>query len=166
MVSPPTRETEATMIMKQHPEDAVAASNEMSLLGPDSAFSGTVRFAGTLRVDGRIEGDIVSPAGSGSILIVNAAAVVHGNIVSDSVLISGEVRGDIQARDRVEIFRSGSLVGDIHTSDIMIEGGASFQGQCHMQREDQPAAAPAREADVQTAAAELADAPVPNRRLG
>jgi cytoskeletal protein CcmA (bactofilin family) len=152
--------------MKQQPEADAPATNEMSLLGPDSAFSGTVRFAGTLRVDGRIQGDIVSPAGSGSILIVNAAAVVHGNIVSDSVLISGEVRGDIQARDRVEIFRSGSLVGDIHTSDIMIEGGASFQGQCHMQREHQSAAAPAREADVQTAAPDLTDAPLPNRQLG
>ena len=111
-----TRDNEAAMKTKQQQEDTVAATSEMSLLGPDSAFSGTVRFAGTLRVDGRIDGDIVSPAGSGSILIVNAAAVVHGNIVSDSVLISGEVRGDIQARDRVEIFRSGSLVGDIHNS--------------------------------------------------
>ncbi|MBI3991979.1 MAG: polymer-forming cytoskeletal protein [Candidatus Lambdaproteobacteria bacterium] len=123
------------------------ASGEVSLLGTDSRFQGVVRFSGTLRVDGEIKGDITSPAGSGSVLIVNAQAVVEGDIVSDSVLISGRVVGNIQARDRVEIFRTGYLRGDMHTGDIMIEGGAEFQGQCHMLRDGgrgEPAAAAAQ----------------------
>ena len=115
--------------------DNEGASSDVSLLGTDSRFEGAVRFAGTLRVDGAIKGDISSPAGSGSVLIVNAQAVVEGNIISDSVLISGRVVGNIQARERVEIFRTGYLRGDLHTGDIMIEGGAEFQGQCHMLRD-------------------------------
>lgn len=120
-------------------------SNEVSLLGTDSRFVGTVRFEGTLRVDGHITGDIFAPVGSGSVLIINDAAVVHGNIVSDSVLISGEVRGDVRALDRVEIFRKGLLAGNIHTGDIMIEGGAEFQGQCHMLRDGEEPPEPARD---------------------
>lgn len=122
-----------------------APSKEVSLLGMDSRFIGTVRFEGTLRVDGHITGDIYAPVGSGSVLIINGAAVVHGNIVSDSVLISGEVRGDVRACSRVEIFRNGLLAGNIHTGDIMIEGGAEFQGQCHMLRDSEEPPEPARD---------------------
>lgn len=118
-----------------------SGSGEVSLLGLDSRFEGAVRFEGTLRVDGEITGDITSPEGSGSILIINAQAVIRGDIVSDSVLISGHVEGSILARERVEIFKSGKLRGDVQTGDIMIEGGAEFQGKCHMLREDRTTAA-------------------------
>lgn len=112
--------------------DHHAASREIGLLGTDTRFKGSIRFTGTLRIDGTVEGDIVSEPGSGSVLIVNQKAEVTGNIVSDSVLISGQVRGDVRAWERVEIYRYGFLKGDIHTADIMIEGGAEFQGYCHM----------------------------------
>ena len=113
-----------------------ATSHEIGLLGPDSHFEGLVRFAGTLRLDGRIDGDITSEQGSGSVLVVNQTAVVRGNIVSDVVLISGRVEGRVTAHQRVEIFNHGILRGDIHTADIMIEGGAEFEGRCHMTQED------------------------------
>jgi cytoskeletal protein CcmA (bactofilin family) len=107
-------------------------NKEIGLLGMDTRFKGHVRFKGTLRLDGDVDGTIVSEEGSGSILIVNQNAVVNGNITSDSVLISGRVRGNIKAMERVEIYRSGSLKGDVYTGDIMIEGGAEFEGNCRM----------------------------------
>ena len=114
-----------------------AGTSEIGLLGVDSHFEGIVRFAGTLRVDGRVEGDIASEPGSGSVLVINQSAEVLGNIVSDIVLISGQVVGQVTANERVEIFRNGSLKGDIYTADIMIEGGAEFEGRCHMTNEDE-----------------------------
>lgn len=109
-------------------------AGEIGLLGIDTRFKGHVRFSGTLRLDGDIDGTIVSEEGSGSMLIVNQNAAVNGNITSDSVLISGKVRGNIKAVERVEIYRSGSLKGDVYTGDIMIQGGAEFEGNCHMTR--------------------------------
>lgn len=114
-----------------------APGKDIGLLGLDTKFKGGVRFKGTLTVDGTVEGDIASPEGSGATLVVNQNAVVTGDIVADSVLISGKVTGNIKAKERVEIFSAGVLKGDVHTSDIMIEGGAEFQGFCHMLR-DQP----------------------------
>jgi cytoskeletal protein CcmA (bactofilin family) len=106
--------------------------HDIGLLGTDTKFEGTIRFNGTLRIDGRVVGNISSEPGSGSVLIINQQATVTGDIVSDSVLISGRVEGNVHARERVEIFRSGLLKGDVYTGDIMIEGGAEFQGYCHM----------------------------------
>lgn len=106
--------------------------NEIGMLGIDTRFKGNIRFGGTLRLDGVVEGNISSPEGSGSELIINRNAVVTGNITSDSVLIGGRVRGSIKAVKRVEIYRFGSLKGDVYTGDILIEGGAEFEGNCCM----------------------------------
>lgn len=113
--------------------------DEVGLLGIDTRFEGSIRFHGTLRIDGLVKGNIISKGQGGSMLIVNREAVVTGEIVSDCVLISGRVVGNVKARERVEIYRTGYLKGDIHTADIMIEGGAGFEGFCHMiEEEDQP----------------------------
>lgn len=114
------------------------ASEEVGLLGIDTRFEGSIRFRGTLRIDGQVLGNIVSKGQGGSMLIVNREAVVTGDIVSDSVLISGRVVGNVSARERVEIYRTGYLKGDVHTADIMIEGGAEFDGYCHMIEEESP----------------------------
>lgn len=107
-------------------------AREIGLLGVDTRFKGHIRFRGTLRLDGQVEGTIVAEEGSGSVLIVNRKAVVTGNIVSDSVLISGSVLGNIKALEKVEIFRTGTLRGDVFTADIVIEAGAEYEGNCRM----------------------------------
>lgn len=123
-------------MFRRKKDTAKVESSEIGLLGVDSHFEGLVQFVGTLRVDGKIEGDIESEPGSGSVLVINQSAEVLGNIVSDIVLISGHVLGQVTASERVEIFSHGSLKGDIHTVDIMIEGGAEFEGRCHMLSEE------------------------------
>lgn len=111
------------------------ASPEIGLLGSDTRFEGTIRFEGTLRIDGAVVGNIESQPGSGSVLIINREASVVGDIVSDTVMISGQVEGVVHARERVELFKAGDLKGDIFTADVMIEAGAIFAGYCHMDEE-------------------------------
>ena len=118
--------------------DPQAQPGEIGLLGLDTRYTGQVNFEGTLTVDGTVEGDVQSPEGSGTVLIVNRSATIQGDIVADSVLISGKVTGNIKARERVEIFSTGRLLGDVHTSEIMVEAGAEFQGACHMLRLQPP----------------------------
>jgi len=108
-------------------------TREIGLLGADTRFKGLVRFRGTLRVDGLVDGNIQAEPGSGSVLIINQEARVTGDISADQVLISGAVLGEVRATERVEIYRSGDLKGDIYTKDIMIEAGAAFAGYCHME---------------------------------
>jgi cytoskeletal protein CcmA (bactofilin family) len=111
----------------------VPSVSEVGMLGVDSRFEGTIRFKGTLRIDGTVTGTIRSKE-NGTVLIINQNAVVKGDIVADTVLISGRVEGNVKAEERVEVFRTGILRGDMFTATVMIEGGAEFQGECHMIR--------------------------------
>ncbi len=130
------------------------SSGEIGLLGVDTHFQGSIRFSGTLRIDGKVEGKVTSEPGSGSVLVVHQQASVLGDIVSDSVLISGEVQGTVRAKRRVEIYASGMLKGDIYTADILIEGGAEFEGYCHMQNGTGAAETPPTAAETPPTAAE------------
>ena len=123
------------MFGKKRDAASTPVSTEIGLLGAGTRFRGTIRFKGTLRLDGEVVGDIRSDQGSGSILVINHTATVAGSVVSDSVIISGRVEGDILAQRQVEILRGGTLKGNIYTDEITIEAGASFQGQCHMIRD-------------------------------
>jgi cytoskeletal protein CcmA (bactofilin family) len=111
-------------------------SRDIGVLGLDSRVHGHIKFHGTLTVDGAVSGDVRSLEGSGATLIVGQSATIDGDIVADSVLIGGSVTGGIKAKQRVEIFGTGSLHGDIETGDIMIQGGAEFQGRCQMVKAD------------------------------
>lgn len=123
------------MFKRKTSAQSTPGARDIGLLGHDTRFEGTVRFTGTLRIDGTVMGNIVSQPGTGSVLVINKHASVTGDIVSDSVLISGHVHGEVRAKERVEIFRSGYLKGDVYTSDVMIEAGAAFEGYCHMDGE-------------------------------
>ncbi len=123
---------------KKDREPGSAGANEVGLLGVDSQFKGVLRFRGTLRIDGSVAGAIISEEGSGSVLIINQNAIVRADIISDAVLLGGTVEGNIKAEQRVEIYRSGNLKGDIFTNSVMIEGGATFVGNCHMLKDLDP----------------------------
>jgi cytoskeletal protein CcmA (bactofilin family) len=109
-----------------------ARSPDIGVLGLDSRVLGHIVFQGTLTVDGAVSGDVRSPEGSGAMLVVGQSATIRGDIVSDAVLIGGSVTGSVKARQRVEIYGTGMLHGDIETGAIMIQGGAEFQGRCQM----------------------------------
>ena len=120
------------MFKKTAGKKAAQDAGEIGLLGMDTRFIGNICFRGTLRIDGIVEGNVTSKEGSGSVLIINRHAAITGNIISDSVMISGRVLGNILAVERVEILRSGSLRGDLFTGDILIEGQGEFEGNCRM----------------------------------
>ena len=79
-----------------------------------------------LVVDGEVEGSITL---HGQRLTVRPNGRIRGNIEARHVILQGRVEGDIQASDRVELFRSASLTGDISTARISIEEGAFFKGK-------------------------------------
>lgn len=110
----------------------VPVSRDIGVLGLDSRVTGNVKFRGTLTVDGTISGHVRAPEGGGAVLVVGQHATIAGDIVSDSVVISGHVTGNVKAGERLEIFGTGVLIGDVETGAIMIQGGAEFQGRCQM----------------------------------
>ena len=104
-------------------------SGEVSLfLGGGSSLEGALNFKGQARLDGHFKGSI---KGSGE-LLVGPTAVVEADIQCTSVIISGQVIGDITASDRLELRAPGQLKGDISAPLVVMDEGVLYEGHCSM----------------------------------
>lgn len=103
-------------------------SENFTFLGKGVDFKGVVSFDGTVRVDGRVEGE-VHTAGT---LIVGEHAVIKGIVSAGVLMISGRINGTVTATEQIQILKPGVLIGDIRTPAISIENGAHFHGMCDM----------------------------------
>lgn len=96
-----------------------------SYLGPGVQVKGEITGNEDLRLEGKVDG-LVSIGGFR--LTVGPSAHLTADIVAREATISGEVTGDISARDRIEIMKTATIVGDLVTGKLMIEEGAYFKG--------------------------------------
>ncbi len=111
-----------------------------TFLGADSRIEGTLEFQGTIRLDGRVKGNIFSNSGT---LIVGEKAVIQADIRVDSIIVMGEVSGTIDAQKKVEVYPPGRVIGDIEAGVISIEPGGVFTGNCSMKTKTVPIKKPA-----------------------
>lgn len=118
-----------------------ASGNLDGHLGEGTEVTGTLRFEGSVRIDGKFKGKILSPAS----LILGPKALVDGELQVGELAVHGALRGQVRAAGRVTIHSSGKVEAEIKTKTLVVEPGAYFQGNCDMEREAKPAspAAPA-----------------------
>jgi len=100
-------------------------------LGSSLHVKGEISGNEDLHVDGSVEGLIQLEDRK---LTVGASAKVTADIVAREVVVYGSVKGNLRARDRIEIKKDGSVVGDLTTARIMIEDGAYFKGSIEIDR--------------------------------
>ena len=105
------------------------ADSISTFLGSQASVDGTIEFQGTIRLDGSVKGKIKSNGGT---LIVGEKAVVDAEVFVGTAIIMGEVRGTIDAEERIEVYPPGRVVGDIQAPVISIEEGGLFNGNCAM----------------------------------
>src|SRR5579864_1770789 len=150
------QETPARTPLPQQPRPNVSPapyfSGEAKTMAPlDSAYpatsdrssGGTARLGASLHVKGEITGN-EDLAIDGSVeglvqledrkLTVGASARVTADIIAREVVVYGNVKGNLRARDRIEIKKDGSVVGDLTTARIMIEDGAYFKGSIEIDK--------------------------------
>jgi cytoskeletal protein CcmA (bactofilin family) len=97
-------------------------------LGPRDRVIGTIYIEGDLRVGGIVEGEVEV---TGDVAIDDMAKV-KASVTARDVSISGQVVGAIVARKRLEVTRSGSLIGDVRVARLTIQDGATFSGKVSM----------------------------------
>jgi cytoskeletal protein CcmA (bactofilin family) len=114
--------------MKERGQLVEQDNENFTLLGKGADFKGIVSFNGTIRIDGRVEGEIHT---SGT-LIVGEHAVIEGTVSAGILMNSGKINGTITAIEKIHILKPGVLVGDIRTPVIAIEEGSHFHGMCDM----------------------------------
>ncbi len=95
----------------------------------DTEITGDIRFKDSFRIDGKFKGKILS----GSSLIIGETGDVEADIEVGSISINGKVKGSLSAKDRIEIFSLGRVIGKMVAPKLIIEEGAFFQGSCQME---------------------------------
>lgn len=99
-----------------------------AFLGKGAEFIGKLIFNGDVRIDGDFQGEV---HGQGS-LVVGEGAVVKARIAVNSVFISGNVQGNIDVKEKINIRATGKFYGDVSTPVFVMEEGALFEGTSHM----------------------------------
>jgi cytoskeletal protein CcmA (bactofilin family) len=117
---------------------AVGGSDLNALLGRGSEFEGKLTFEGTVRIDGKFTGSIVT----NDVLVVGEGAKVSAEIACGTIIIHGEINGNIKARNTVEMHHPAKVRGNVETPVLMVEKGVMFEGQTKMEGVEK--AAPAR----------------------
>ena len=126
------------MIGKKNGVTASNPSELNALLGRGSEFEGKLQFEGTVRIDGTFRGDIQSQG----LLMIGEPALVEAEILVDSAVIGGDVRGNVTARNRIELQATARVTGNLNTPALIVQQGALFDGQCQMQHREQRPARP------------------------
>jgi cytoskeletal protein CcmA (bactofilin family) len=101
-----------------------------AFLGKDTEFEGKLTFSGAVRIDGRFKGEILTDG----TLIVGETALLECDIQTTNINVCGEVRGNIVARNRIEIHAPGRVFGNISAPVVTLEEGVIFEGTCRMQK--------------------------------
>jgi cytoskeletal protein CcmA (bactofilin family) len=91
-------------------------------------IEGKYTFTGTVLFNGTFHGEIASTGA----LIIGERGVVNANMRVGSLVVNGELVGNVQATERVELRGEARVLGDLEAPVIVVEEGVTFEGHCRM----------------------------------
>ena len=108
--------------------------NHESVIGSDVEIIGTIKSSGTVRLDGKLEGELQC----GGNAIIGKSAQVKGNVTATSVSIEGKISGNLLAKDKIEMKATATVNGDIKARRLSVEDGVTFVGRSEVNPNSQP----------------------------
>ena len=110
-------------------QDAAATAGPVvTTVGADTTWQGTLRSTDDVRVDGVLDGEIETEQG----LFVNADARVNATVRAATIIVAGDLKGQINCHERLEVLSSGRVSGQIDAGAIVVHEGAFLGGQLRM----------------------------------
>lgn len=103
-----------------------------SVIDQGCELEGRLSFVGTLVLNGKFRGELFSS----DTLLVGETGQVEAEVQVGIAIVSGQVIGNIMARERVELKGSARIFGDIVTPVLVLEEGVVFDGRCKMKGEE------------------------------
>jgi cytoskeletal protein CcmA (bactofilin family) len=95
-----------------------------------SEIEGKYSFSGTVMLNGKLSGEIQTR----DTLIIGEKGVVNAIVRAGTVIISGEVVGNVNASERVELRGTARVFGDVEAPVVVVEEGVLFEGHCRMSK--------------------------------
>jgi len=108
-----------------------------TLVGHGTTLEGSLNVSSSMRVDGKILGQVTCSDS----LLVGKTGVVEASVKVKNATVGGKVVGDIEASEVVILEGNSTVIGDVTTKKLIIEEGAVLNGTCHMGGETQGKAA-------------------------
>jgi cytoskeletal protein CcmA (bactofilin family) len=110
-------------------DDLTGIGELQALLGRGTKFRGKLTFEGRIRIDGEFSGEVFSD----DVLILGENAEVRAEIEVGTLIVrGGSLWGNVRANQLVEIYAPSRVFGDIQTSQIFLDKGVIFEGNCTM----------------------------------
>jgi len=103
---------------------------EEKVIEIDAQMEGTMTFTDPVNL--KIHGRFMGKLDTRGTLTIGPNAQVEANIIGESVIIAGKVKGNVIAKRMLVMMPTSVLHGDISTPKLNIVEGAIFQGRCHM----------------------------------
>jgi cytoskeletal protein CcmA (bactofilin family) len=105
-----------------------------SIIGEGSIFQGKFYIAGSLRVDGKFEGEIVTDED----MVIGEKGRVKTNIRAKRVQVTGTVVGNIEAGEEVRLEKIGKVLGNMSTPNLHMEEGVMAMGEIEVRGDNDP----------------------------
>ena len=119
------------MLSKRVEQEITKSGTLNTFIGKGSSFEGTLKVEESLRVDGKIKGNVTTSDS----LIVGKEGIIEGEIVAKNAVIGGHIKANLSATGKVVLESRATFIGELKTSRLVIDDGAIFDGRCSMQRE-------------------------------
>nr|WP_321260497.1 polymer-forming cytoskeletal protein [uncultured Pseudodesulfovibrio sp.] len=103
-----------------------------AFLGAGTNYQGKLHFQGAVRIDGNFQGEVVSEG----TLVVGQEAVVEGLVKVGQLVLSGRLKGEVEAKNKVVLHKTANLQGNIETPSLVVEEGAVLEGELAMGSRD------------------------------
>ncbi len=102
-----------------------------TIVGSNTQIEGNVTTKGTLRIDGRLTGDVETDW-----LILGEKAFLKGNVKVAGVAVAGYLEGNVVAKEIIELKRTGQIQGDVTTNKLVVIEGGIVDGKIAMQQKE------------------------------
>ncbi len=108
------------------------SNSDFGWIGRGIEVKGDIAFADRLQVDGKTDGKLTSDSGT---LIIGESGQIEAQVDVGVCVVHGAVHGNLIARSKLEIRRTGRVYGDVITPVLLVEEGAVFNGAIRMSQE-------------------------------
>jgi len=113
---------------KKNFEEATVGGNLNTIIGKGSTFEGSLKVQSTLRVDGKVKGNVTTSDS----LVVGKDGMIDGEISVRNAIVGGKLKGKLIASGKVVLEANSAFKGELKTTKLVIDEGALFEGNCSM----------------------------------
>ncbi len=104
----------------------MASTDNQTIIGPGATFRGELTLSGAAKVLGTFEGSITAQGQ----VEVGQGANCNATVDADTIVVDGAVKGDLIARQKLQLTSKANVEGDINAAAFIVAEGATFVGRC------------------------------------